>query len=210
MLTHKEMRYTQVMATTTTPEPFTFSELYDLKVASIRQAKEAHKALDRLSKSTGRTAATTNAIERWTEVKNTYDALVERVQDFIDVKLDENDRHDEKTQRLLSPAHFRSPAKTFNSQGEHTGPGEWLTIIRTVNGIAKDEGIPGPKLYSDGTAPIFGSPESDGDWWAGGYVEEYPDARVIHRTDDTVSIFSKTDRGADLIRRAAASHGWRA
>lgn len=56
--------------------------------------------------------------------------------------------------------------------------------------------------------PIFGEPESQGDWWAGGFVEEYPDARVLHRLDESVSVVSKTPRGDDLIRRAAAAHGW--
>jgi hypothetical protein len=193
------------MATNITPEPFTFSELYDLKVASIRQVKEAQKALDRLHKSTGRTAATTNAIDRWNEVKATYSALVNHVQNIIDVRLVENDQPDEKP---VQGAHFRSAAKAYNDQGEHTGPGDWLTVIHEVNRIAQEEGIVGPKVYADGKAPIFGSPDSTGDWWAGGYVEEYPDARVLHREDDSVSIFSKTDRGADLIRRAAERHGW--
>jgi hypothetical protein len=95
-------------------------------------------------------------------------------------------------------AHFRSPGKAYDAQGNHTGPGQWLTVIRTANGIAKDQG----------QEPLFDSPESTGDWWAGGYVEEYPDARVLHREDGSVSVISKTPRGADLIKRAAEANGW--
>lgn len=95
-------------------------------------------------------------------------------------------------------AHFRSAGKAYDANGKHTGPGEWLTVIREANGLAKDEG----------GEIIFDSPESTGDWWAGGYVEEYPDARVLHRDDESVSVISKTPRGADLITRAAAKHGW--
>ena len=97
-----------------------------------------------------------------------------------------------------APAHFRSNARTYDAKGEHTGPGDWLIVIHAANRIAKGEG----------TEPIFDVPTSTGEWWAGGHVEEYLDARVLHREDDSVSIVSKTDRGADLIKRAAASHGW--
>jgi hypothetical protein len=175
---------------TTTPEPFTFGELYDLKVAAIRQVKEAQKNLKRLHKSGGHTAATTNAIERWDEVNTTYDALIERVQEFIHIKLVEND--------MVKMAHFRSAAKAFDAQGNHTGPGEWLTLIHEVNRIAAEEG----------RERIFGAPESTGDWWAGGYVEEYPDARVLHREDESVSVTSKSNLGARLIRQAAERKGW--
>lgn len=95
-------------------------------------------------------------------------------------------------------AHFRSNAKAFNAQGEHTGPGDWLTVIHEVNRICKEEGI----------EPLFGSPDSTGDWWAGGYVEEYPDARVLHREDESVSVVSKSTLGARLIQAAAERHGW--
>jgi hypothetical protein len=82
------------MENNTNPEPFTFSELYDLKVGAIRQATAARKSLQKLGQSHGRTAATTNAIARWTEVRDTYDALTDRVQQFIEVKLAENDKRD--------------------------------------------------------------------------------------------------------------------
>ena len=42
---------------------------------------------------------------------------------------------------------------------------------------------------------------------AGGTVEEYPDARIIHRGDDTVSIVGKTERGDTALAQAAASLG---
>jgi hypothetical protein len=73
------------------PEPFTFSELYDLRVAATRQVKEAEKNLQRLRNSGGRTAATTHAIERWAKTHSTYSDLADRVQAFIEVKLAEND-----------------------------------------------------------------------------------------------------------------------
>jgi hypothetical protein len=92
-------------------------------------------------------------------------------------------------------AHFRAAAKAFNDKGEHIGPGDWLKVIHTANRLAGED-------------VIFGEPESMGAWWAGGFVEEYPDARVLHRTDGSVSVLSKTPRGDDLIRRAAAEHGW--
>lgn len=49
--------------------------------------------------------------------------------------------------------------------------------------------------------------EKVGPWWAGGEVEEYPDFRVIHRTDPSVSIVAKTEKGAALIRRVAEKRG---
>lgn len=88
--------------------------------------------------------------------------------------------------------HVRTDGKAFNAAGEHTGPGEWLTVIHEVNRLA-----PG----------TFGAPDSLGPWWAGGSVEEYQDARVIHRPDGTVSIVSKTPRGAGLLSEAAANLG---
>jgi hypothetical protein len=96
------------------------------------------------------------------------------------------------------PAHFRAPAKAFDAQGRHTGPGEWLTFIHAMNRAAKEANLP----------MLFGTPDSTGDWWAGGYVEEYFDARVLHRTDETVSIISKTDRGAHFMRLVAQANGW--
>lgn len=87
---------------------------------------------------------------------------------------------------------FRYQAKAYDSKGQHIGPGPWLTVIRTANGLAQDAG---------GEA-IFGSPTSTGDWWAGGYVEEYPTARVIHNTDESVTITAKDDETAAILRRA--------
>lgn len=70
--------------------------------------------------------------------------------------------------------------------------GEWLKVIWEANDIR-----PG----------TFLSPEHTGPWWAGGEVEEYPDARVIHRGDGTVSIVSKTDEGDRVLRAAAVNLG---
>lgn len=96
------------------------------------------------------------------------------------------------------PAHFRSNGKAYDAQGKHVGPGEWLTVIHEANRIAQEEGL----------EMVFGTPDSSGDWWAGGYVEEYKDARVLHREDESVSVVSKTDLGARLIRQAAERKGW--
>jgi hypothetical protein len=83
--------------------------------------------------------------------------------------------------------HVRTPGKAYDAAGKHTGPGEWLTVIHEVNRIA-----PG----------TFGEPQSAGPWWAGGWAEEYADARVLHREDGSVSLVSKTDRGAELAQAA--------
>ena len=96
------------------------------------------------------------------------------------------------------PAHFRSNARAYSPLGRHIGPGEWLELIHEVNRVAREEGL----------EPVFSEPESSGDWWAGGYVEEYPEARVLHREDESVSVISKTDLGARLIHKAAERKGW--
>lgn len=96
----------------------------------------------------------------------------------------------------------RHPARTFDADGRHTGPGPWLAVIHQANRIVKELGD------TDG---MFGAPDFMGPWWAGGYVEEYPTARVIFdapRDDDpddrekTVRIVGKTPY-ADLIIAAA-------
>lgn len=78
----------------------------------------------------------------------------------------------------------RYPAKAYDADGNHTGPGPWLGVIHAANRIDPD---------------LFGEPESTGPWWAGGYVEEYAHARVLHRDDDTVSIHGKTDHGEAVL-----------
>lgn len=50
---------------------------------------------------------------------------------------------------------------------------------------------------------MFGEPTTVDDWWAGGTVEEYPAARVIHRGDDSVSVVSKTFEANEVLRSAA-------
>jgi hypothetical protein len=80
------------MATNQTPEPLTFSELYDLRVSAQHEVTKAQKTIARLQNGGGRTNATTHAIERHEQTIAKYDALVWRVQAFIEVKLEENDR----------------------------------------------------------------------------------------------------------------------
>ena len=65
---------------------------------------------------------------------------------------------------------------------------EWLHIIWACNEIRPE---------------TFGSPEIK-PWWAGGTVEEYTDARVLHRGDGSVSIISKTDAGDEVLKAAVA------
>lgn len=71
-------------------------------------------------------------------------------------------------------------------------PPEWLALIWACNDIDPE---------------MFGEPTEISEWWAGGTVEEYEHARVIHRTDPTVSIVSKTDYGAAILRGSAVKLG---
>jgi hypothetical protein len=82
------------------------------------------------------------------------------------------------------------PAKAFDAQGQHTGPGLWLDLIREA-GAAH----PG----------FFGAPESVGPWWAGGSVEEYAHARVIHHLDDSVSVVALDDLGDRILTETDAA-----
>ena len=79
------------------------------------------------------------------------------------------------------------PAKTFDSQGTHTGPGPWLDLIGEACLIH-----PG----------FFDEPNSTGPWWAGGSVEEYPHARVIHHLDESVSVVALDDLGHTVLTQA--------
>lgn len=88
----------------------------------------------------------------------------------------------------LSFTQFRYPAKKYVN-GEHVGPGEWLDLIHEANRVCQLEGNP----------PLFDVPESEGQWWAGGYVEEYPTTRVLHREDDSVSVIAKTEEAARVL-----------
>jgi hypothetical protein len=85
--------------------------------------------------------------------------------------------------------HVRTPGKAYDSAGKHTGPGPWLSVIHEANRI---------------TPGMFGEPDIS-PWWAGGEVEEYKDARVIHRPDGSVSVVSKTEHGAEVLATAAGT-----
>jgi len=87
--------------------------------------------------------------------------------------------------------HFRSNAKRY-VDGVHVGPGEWLDVIHEANRLAPD---------------TFGAPTSVDAWWAGGTVEEYTDARVLHREDGSLSVVSKTAFGSALLREAVENLG---
>lgn len=69
---------------------------------------------------------------------------------------------------------------------------EWLQIIHDCNRLE-------PKF--------FGRPSYLGPWWAGGSVEEYEHARVLHREDPSVSIIAKTEHGDEVLRAVAAKRG---
>lgn len=71
------------------------------------------------------------------------------------------------------------------------GNPEWLHVIWESNAIDPE---------------MFGAPENK-DWWAGGTVEEYEHARVIFRTDPSVSIVPKTEHGEAVLRQAAEKLG---
>jgi hypothetical protein len=86
----------------------------------------------------------------------------------------------------------RTPAKSYDADGNHVGPGPWLDVVRAANGIA-----PG----------MFGSPYFVGPWWAGGSVEEYAEARVIHRDDGSVSIVGKSVTAERVLAQAANEVG---
>jgi hypothetical protein len=85
-------------------------------------------------------------------------------------------------------AHIRTAAEARNGQDYP----EWQSVIWDANEIAPD---------------TFGRPDHLGPWWAGGSVEEYPDARVLHRGDGSVSIVSKTEKGDEVLRAVAAKRG---
>lgn len=84
--------------------------------------------------------------------------------------------------------HIRIAAKTKDG-GDRP---EWLKVIHEANEIE-------PKF--------FGRPTEMGSWWAGGSVEEYEHARVLHRGDGTVSIVGKTDHGSMILKQAANHMG---
>src|SRR5690348_13655894 len=84
--------------------------------------------------------------------------------------------------------HGKYPSKAYRG-GEHVGPGPWLNLIHTANGIA-----PG----------LFGEPDSTGDWWAGGWAEHYEHARVIHHPDESTSVTALTEHGDTVLTQAEA------
>jgi hypothetical protein len=86
-----------------------------------------------------------------------------------------------------SSAHVRFP-----EHPKGTGKASpWLQFIWAMNDVEAD--TCGKPVLSE--------------WWAGGEAEDYPNVRVIHRTDRTVSIVSKTAEGARIIRAAAKAEG---
>ena len=77
------------------------------------------------------------------------------------------------------------------------GVSEWLRVIWAANDV--EPGTFGASFLDSG------GPSSDtasGDWWAGGYSEEYEHARVIHRGDGSTSIVAKTEHGESVLAQA--------
>jgi hypothetical protein len=75
----------------------------------------------------------------------------------------------------------------LSNRTDERGRPEWLAAIHEINGIDR----------------IFGTAIHTEKWWAGGTVEIYEHARVIHRTDDSCSIVGLTERGDAAIVAAA-------
>lgn len=74
------------------------------------------------------------------------------------------------------------------------GQPESLAFIRRVDELAKGRG----------EDPFFNKPDRVGPWWAGGTVEDYPEARIIFRPDGTESIQATSERVARLFDQAYA------
>lgn len=98
---------------------------------------------------------------------------------------------------LLKMVHLRCQDGILERGPKGPAGPEWLCVIWEANRIMNEQGLP----------PIFGKPEYLGEWWAGGGVEEYEDARVLLRGDGTVSIVSKTEHGASVLRDTAHNLG---
>lgn len=73
---------------------------------------------------------------------------------------------------------------------------EWVRLLWATNELAREEG----------QEPVFGRPTKLGEWRAGGFVEEYGEARIIlpeeGREDEGVRIVPLTDRAGHLIHKA--------
>lgn len=74
----------------------------------------------------------------------------------------------------------------------HIEQTEWLQVIWAVNDLR-------PGTFLDPKV---------GPWWAGGEVEEYPEARVIFVGDDSVRIVGKTPEVEEVIDQAARALGF--
>jgi hypothetical protein len=88
-------------------------------------------------------------------------------------------------------------AEKGDGSGSAAGAPEWLKIIREANEFA-----------SEGDNLFFGAPKIE-DWWAGGTVEEYPDARFIFGGDGTCRVCAKTVRGREVLLQAMSNLGYR-
>lgn len=118
---------------------------------------------------------------------------------------------------------YKGPAGAFDAEGNHTGPGEWLTVIRTINGI-KPGTFGAPECFYDnhatrilaqdlldqrqaangGTAVEW--PPSRTEWPR--YIEVYPDFEVVMlKAEDAVIIVPKSDEADDLLTQALADIG---
>jgi hypothetical protein len=92
--------------------------------------------------------------------------------------------------KVAEPVHVRTPGKAYDRQGNHTGPGQWLSVIHEANRID-------PEMF--GEPQCHQGPE--------GWTEVYPNARVIHRSDASVSVISTTAHGREVLAEAARRLG---
>lgn len=91
---------------------------------------------------------------------------------------------------MRTATQFKSAAKAYNGQGEHTGPGAWLDFIHAVNALE-------PGTFG---ASLAGSGDND----RGDYVEKYADFDVIHLTrEESVIVVPTTDVGIALFDRVS-------
>lgn len=61
---------------------------------------------------------------------------------------------------------------------------------------------------NDVSADMFGAAQHSGEWWAGGYVEEYEHARLVQDADGIAArMISKTEHGERVMRQVAQQMG---
>lgn len=126
---------------------------------------------------------------------------------------------------------YKGPSRKFKD-GEHVGPGEWLDVIRTINGFFDaagnhdDRPFPAPtEVYYEGvggqgrvvaqslltTEQHEAEAEGRDVVWPPPrgrypkYIEDYPDFEVIHLlTEDSVIVVGKTPSAEGMVSAAVS------